>query len=75
MSNSIKVSLIQAAPIHNHLQASLQKALDLIDQAAAQGAQLVAFAEGWLSGYPAIDYCPDIAKWGDKATEDVFVDV
>jgi predicted amidohydrolase len=75
MNTKVKVALVQAAPVHNNLQASLQKALNLIDQAAAKGAHLTAFAEGWLSGYPAwIDYCPDIAKWGDEATEAVFVD-
>ncbi len=47
-----RVGAIQAAPVYFHLQASLEKAVRLIHQAAAQGAQLAAFGEAWLPGYP-----------------------
>ena len=72
-SNKVTVGIIQASPIFSNLEASLTKAIDLIGQAAVRGAQLVAFGETWLPGYPAwLDYCPDAALWNHAPTKDVF---
>lgn len=52
-NQSFRVAAVQAAPIQFDLAASVAKAIDLINQAAAGGATLLAFPELWLSGYPS----------------------
>ena len=57
MSGSVRVALIQARPIYYDLDACVAKAISLIAEAAANGAQLAAFGETFFPGYPAwLDY-------------------
>src|SRR4030095_11550305 len=49
----MKVAAAQAAPVFLDLEASLQKALTLIEKAAAEGARLVVFPEAFLPAWPA----------------------
>ena len=49
---NFKAAVIQAAPVFMDLQATLAKTIKLIDEAAKNGAKLVAFPETWLPGYP-----------------------
>lgn len=49
---SYKVAAVQAAPAFLDLNAGVDKAVRLIDEAAANGAKLIAFPETWLPGYP-----------------------
>ncbi len=71
---SLQLAIIQHKPVHLNLQASTQKALTLITEAARHGAQLIVFGETWLSGYPVwLDHCPEIAIWNNEATKDVFL--
>jgi nitrilase len=54
MSQSmVKVAAVQAAPVFLDLEASLQKALGLIEKAAAEGARLLVFPEAFLPAWPA----------------------
>lgn len=48
----VTVAVAQAAPVVFDLDASTDKAIHYIEQAAAAGAALVTFGETWLSGYP-----------------------
>jgi nitrilase len=72
-SRQVRVAIAQSAPVYLDNQSSLAKALDLIQQAAKRGAQLVAFGETWLPGYPAwLDVCPGAALWENRFAKDVF---
>src|SRR6266849_4163907 len=72
-SKQVRVAIAQSAPVYLDKQASLAKALGLIQQAAKRGAQLVAFGETWLPCYPAwLDFCPGAALWENPSTKDVF---
>lgn len=73
MSEPIMAGVIQASPVFMNLDASLAKAVGLIEQAARKGAKLVAFGETWLAGYPAwLDYCPAAALWNNEPAKEVF---
>jgi predicted amidohydrolase len=49
----VRVAAVQATPVVLDLDASLEKALRLLGEAASQGAQLVVFPEAFLSLYPS----------------------
>jgi predicted amidohydrolase len=48
----LKLAAVQAASVHLDRQASVAKACDLIAQAGAQGADLIAFPEGFIPAHP-----------------------
>lgn len=50
--SKFKVAAVQAAPVFMDIDASLDKAIDLIGRAAGEDAKLIAFPETWLPGYP-----------------------
>ncbi len=51
-SPSVRVAVVQAAPVLFDRQATLEKALNLIQDTAAEGAQLVLFPEAFIPAYP-----------------------
>ena len=53
--SSVKVAVVQTAPVYFDREKSIERACFEIAEAAAQGAELVAFTETWLSGYPYWD--------------------
>lgn len=52
MANSIKVAVVQSEPDWYNLQGSVKKAIKLIIEAAEGGAELIAFPEVFIPGYP-----------------------
>jgi nitrilase len=48
----LRVAVTQAEPEWLDLQASVEKTCSLIAEAASEGAQIVAFPECWIAGYP-----------------------
>ncbi len=72
-ARSVRVAIIQARPVVLDLDASLERAASLIDDAARDGAELVAFGEAWLSGYPAwVDTCPSAALWDHEPAKELY---
>lgn len=51
-SSPLRIAAIQAAPVFLDRQATLDKAVQLIREAAMSGARLIAFGEGFLPGHP-----------------------
>lgn len=49
---NIKVAITQKPPVLLNLNASVAKALDIIEEAANNGANLIVFPEAFLPGYP-----------------------
>ena len=63
MTNQYKVAAVQAAPSFLDVDTGVQRAVQFIEQAAAQGCKLVVFPETWLPGYPNHIWLGPVA-WG-----------
>lgn len=64
MAEPFGVAIVQRRPAFLNLEESLLRAERGIEEAAQQGAGIVAFGETWLTGYPAwIDSAPEAALW------------
>ena len=48
-----KIAIIQESPVLLDREKTIEKAIQLIEQAASTGAELVVFPEAYISGYPA----------------------
>lgn len=70
---TVKVGIVQCAPVYADLEASLARLEEKLTEAARQGAQIVVFGETWLTGYPAwLDHSPSMAFWDHQPTKQVF---
>ncbi len=73
MTNNPTVAIVQEASVFLNLEASVEKAISHITEAAAAGANIVAFAECWLPGYPVwLDFAPNAALWDDPGAKALF---
>ena len=52
MLNQYKVAVVQAAPVFPDLDATVEKGIAFIEEAADKGARLIGFPETWIPGYP-----------------------
>ena len=59
----LRVAVVQAAPAFLDLAAGVARTVALIEDAARQGAKLIAFPECWLPGYPWWTWL-DSPAWG-----------
>ena len=78
VSNRLQVAICQASPVPLHFDSGIEKAVTLAKQAIDDGAQLVAFGETFLGGYPLwLDEAPGAALWdhpGTKALHAMMLD-
>jgi nitrilase len=67
---SCRVAVVQASPVYLDRDATVAKGISLIGEAAASGAQIVAFPETWVPGYPLWIY--GAAAWGDDRAKRAY---
>src|SRR3989441_7642507 len=69
----VRVAAVQAAPAFLDREGTLERLDAWARRAAGEGAQLVAFPETWLPGYPAwLDDSPEAALWNHAGAKAVF---
>ncbi len=68
----MRIAAVQAAPIFLDSQATTDKAVGLIKAAAAGGAELCAFGETFLSGYPFWVSLTDGARFNDARQKEAY---
>ena len=55
----VRLAAVQAAPVFLDLDASVAKAIELIEEAAGSGAGVIGFPEGYLPGHPGwVEFLP-----------------
>jgi len=67
---AIRAAVVQHAPVFLDREASVDKALALIREAAGNAADLVVFGETWLPCYPAWVF--GSAEWDDAAAKQAY---
>ncbi|SHH88035.1 carbon-nitrogen hydrolase family protein [Cognatishimia maritima] len=66
-----KVAIIQEPPVYLNLSATMDRAVELVEKAARDGAKLTVFPEAWFPGYPTFVWrLPPGAGMGK--TDDLF---
>jgi nitrilase len=66
---TVRIAAVQATPVVLDAEATIDKAISLLDDAAAQGAQLVVFPECFVSLYPSGAWAFAAATWGRRCDE------
>jgi nitrilase len=73
IQSAFVATAVQSPPVFLDLPKSVEKACDLIADAARQGASLIVFPETWLTGYPLwFDLTPDAALWDSQDANQVY---
>lgn len=72
---STKIAIVQESTVFLNLEASIHKALKIIQEAAESNADIVVFGESWFGGYPSwLDYIPNAARWNYPPIKEVWAD-
>jgi len=70
--DTLTVGLAQMAPVWLNRQGTLEKIIALVEQAAGQGCQLVAFGEALLPGYPFWVDLTDGARFNSPVQKEIY---
>ena len=65
----MRIAAVQATPVILDAEATIDKAIRLVDEAADAGATLVAFPECFVSVYPSGAWAAKAATWADGCDE------
>lgn len=71
IDSHLKVALAQIAPVWLNKQATLQKIVQQIEEAASQQSELIIFGEGLLPGYPYWLALTEGAQWDTKVNKEL----
>jgi predicted amidohydrolase len=66
---TIRVAAVQATPVILDAEATIDKAIGLVNEAANEGAALVAFPECFVSAYPSGAWAAQAATWAEGCDE------
>lgn len=72
-SSKYVAAAVQAAPVFLDIDATVDKAVSLIEEAGRRGAKLIAFPESWIPCYPVWVF--GAAAWGDPAAGRVYAEL
>ncbi len=70
MTETCRVAVAQVSPVYLDRDATIAKGVSVIAEAAAHGAEIVAFPETWVPGYPLWIY--GAAAWGDEQAKRAY---
>jgi nitrilase len=68
----VKVACVQAEPVILDREATVDKLVGLVAEAADAGAQLVVFPEAFIPVYPSSTWAKALAGWGDERAKKAF---
>jgi nitrilase len=70
MGKIVNAAIAQHPPVFLNIKATIEKAVELINEAAKNNVELLAFPETWLPGYPVwLDSAPNAAIWDEPAAK------
>ena len=73
MKDNPKVAIIQHPPVYLNKDATLQKAVGFIRDAAANDAKIIVFPETWFPGYPVwLDEAPEVGVWDHEGAKQLY---
>jgi len=73
-ANELRVVMAQISPVWLQKQATINKILTAIDEAATQGTELIVFGEGLLPGYTYWLSLTDGAAWDKKVVKEIHAE-